>query len=148
MAMRFAKKWSIDSEIPTASMADIAFLLIIFFMITAVYAVTKGPVFNMPEKEEGQTETKEAVHIYIDANGYLVVDGKPMNLEDIPRYLEPKLTNNPNKPVIIDPHPDTHYENMVAVFDLLKQLKVKNISIPTQAEKELWQNLGVGTGAQ
>ena len=30
------------SEIPTSSMADIAFLLIIFFMVTAVISATKG----------------------------------------------------------------------------------------------------------
>ena len=147
MPLHLKKRWDISSEIPTASMADIAFLLIIFFMITAVYAVTKGPVFNMPEKEEGQTETKEAVHIFIDAKGYLIVDNKAMNLEDIPNYLQPKLERNPNKPVIIDPHPDTNYENMVTVFDLLKQLKVKNISIPTQAEKALWETMGVGGGS-
>lgn len=146
MPVRLKKKGDVSAEIPTASMADIAFLLIIFFMITAVYAVTKGPVFNMPEKEEGQTEAKEATHIYIDAKGYLVVDNKPMNIEEIPNYLQPKLERNPNKPVIIDPHPDTNYEHMVEVFDLMKQMKVKNISIPTQAEKALWQTLGGAGG--
>ncbi len=144
--MKLPKKSSISSEIPTASMADIAFLLIIFFMITAVYAVTKGPVFNMPKDDKGEAKAEEAVHIFIDATGRLQVDGKPMNLEDIPGYLKPKLERNAKKPVIIDPHPDSQYEKMVAVFDLMKEMKVKNVSIPTQAEKELWQNLGFNPG--
>jgi biopolymer transport protein ExbD len=45
---------------------------------------------------------------------------------------------NPNKFVIIDPAPTAPYRCMVDAFDELKQGDVKNISIPTQAEKASW----------
>ena len=41
--MKF-KRGSVDDEIPTASMADIAFLLIIYFMVTTTFAATRGIV--------------------------------------------------------------------------------------------------------
>ena len=61
-----------------------------------------------------------------------------MNLSDINVYLQPKLARNPNKFVIIDPAPTAPYRCMVDVFDELKQGDVKNISIPTAAEKAAW----------
>ena len=39
-------------EIPTASMADIAFLLIIFFMLTAVYSSNFGLEYGLPKNED------------------------------------------------------------------------------------------------
>ena len=41
--MKVSKKKT-EPEIPTASMADIAFLLIVFFMITSVFSVARGMV--------------------------------------------------------------------------------------------------------
>lgn len=134
-----------EAEIPTASLADIAFLLIVFFMVTSVFSVTRGLEFQLPQqKEEAEQTPEEAVHIRIyraGENCEFVVDDQTMSLTDIDAYLQPKLARNPNKFVIIDPAPQSPYRCMVDVFDELKQGDVKNISIPTQAEKAEWGNI-------
>ena len=129
-------------EIPTSSMADIAFLLIIFFMVTAVFAATKGLEFKLPkEEEDAPAEQEEAVFIKVFADGSITVDCKDMFPEDILEYLEPKLTRNPEKPVILYTDADATYQMMITVYDALKEakeekhgFKVKNISVPTQSE--------------
>lgn len=144
--MRMKKKER-SAEIPSSSMADIAFLLIVFFMITSVFSVTRGLEFQLPKQDtEAPTDAsaEEAVHIKIlpaGTNCVFVVDQTEMAVEDIPIYLEPKLARNPNKFVIIDPDPTAPYRCMVDAFDELKQSNVKNISIPTQAEKAAWGNI-------
>ncbi|MFQ5744821.1 MAG: ExbD/TolR family protein [Acidobacteriota bacterium] len=129
-------------EIPTASMADIAFLLIVFFMVTSVFSVTRGLEFQLPKPQEQAEQTpEEAVHIRIEPSGadcLFIVDDTQMALSDIAIYLQPKLGRNPNKFVIIDPAGTAPYKCMVDVFDELKQADVKNISIPTEAEKAQW----------
>ncbi len=139
------KKKSQGPEIPTASMADIAFLLIVFFMVTSVFSVTRGLEFQLPKQETTpQTTQEEAIHIHIIPAGsdcIFEVDKQQMALSDIQRYIEPKLARNPNKFVIIDPDPDAPYRCMVDAFDELKLARVKNISIPTQAEKEAWGDI-------
>ena len=56
-----------SSEIPTSSMADIAFLLIIFFMVTAVFSATKGLEFKLPQEDESKAaEADEAPVIGMD----------------------------------------------------------------------------------
>jgi biopolymer transport protein ExbD len=141
--MRVPRKTRISEEIPTASMADVAFLLIIFFMITSSFAATRGLDFALPEQEDNPPliEKEESVLIEIQPTGQFVVDGQPMELSGILDYLRPKLERNPMKPVIIRPDPASPYGYMVDVFDELRAgaeqgVEVKNISIPTQREIE------------
>ena len=138
------KKRKSSPEIPTSSMADIAFLLIVFFMVTSVFSVTRGLEFQLPRNDNTNAQdssTEEAVHIHIAPAGadcIYTVDKEVMYLEDSTGYLQPKLARNPKKFVIIDPEPTAPYKCMVNAFDELKQGDVKNISIPTAAEKAAW----------
>lgn len=135
---------NVSDEIPTASMADIAFLLIIYFMITTTFAATRGLDFQLPEQQDDppMVEKEESVLIEIRRSGQLIVDGQTMELAGVLDYLQPKLERNPLKPVIIRPDEDAPYGFMVDVFDELRQaedkigLQIRNISIPTRREIE------------
>ena len=147
-------KRAAGSEIPTSSMADIAFLLIIFFMVTAVFASTKGLEFKLPQDEEdAPPESLDAVFIKIAPDSSVTVDCKPMELDEILGYLEPRLSNNLEKPVIIYSDPYAPYQAMISVYDVLLSAerkfrkgelgfpKVKNISVPTQSEVQEYISL-------
>jgi biopolymer transport protein ExbD len=136
-----------DDEIPTSSMADIAFLLIIYFMVTTTFTATRGLDFAPPEEDDNPPviEKEEAVLIEIGPSGNLTVDQKPMVVADLIPYLKPKLERNPEKPVIIRPDPASPYRAMVAVMDELRQGTEKGlkedvrITLPTQREIDsLW----------
>ncbi|GAB4220217.1 MAG: biopolymer transporter ExbD [Acidobacteriota bacterium] len=125
-------------------MADIAFLLIVFFMLTAVFTSTQGLRFQFPKDDptDLNVQPEEAIHIQIIGEGQFRVDRIPMTLEQVGGYVQSRMQQNPNKPVIIQTLPDVPYFAMVDVFDLLKQLEVKNVSIPTESEIERWRALG------
>ncbi|MEE8385957.1 MAG: biopolymer transporter ExbD [Dehalococcoidia bacterium] len=138
--MRLDKKKD-NPQIPTASMADIAFLLIIYFMVTTVFSATKGMQFELPKDEELETtQAEESIYIQVLPSGQLRVDGNPMELDAILSYIVPKLRINQRKPVIIHPEPNTPYESMIGVYDELMASKVKmdfeikTVVIPTQRE--------------
>jgi biopolymer transport protein ExbD len=64
-----------------------------------------------------------------------------MEASEILAYLEPKLTRDPNKPVILYTDPQAPYQAMIAVYDELGSAKdethgfrVRNIAVPTQSE--------------
>lgn len=153
--MKLIKKES-SAEIPTSSMADIAFLLIIFFMVTAVFSATKGLEFELPDDDDKrrETEQEEAVFIKIAPDGSVSVDCKSMEIAEILGYLEPKLSRDAEKPVILYTDAYAPYQAMIAVYDVLIrpevennaaankdpplpppwEWRVKNISVPTQTE--------------
>jgi len=140
------KKDPISDEIPTSSMADIAFLLIIYFMVTTTFAATRGLDFSLPPEDDSQplVEKEESVLIEIQPGGTLIVDGSNLGLDEILEYLKPKLERNPMKPVIIRPLENAEYGFMVDVFDELRQapkkigIEVRNVSIPTQREIDMF----------
>ena len=145
--MRF-KRTKVTDEIPTSSMADIAFLLIIYFMITMTFTATRGLDFAPPKDDDNPPviEKEESVLIEIQPNGELIVDQRPMRLDELIDYLKPKLVRNPEKPVIIRPEPNAPYGRMVDVMDELRQGRERaglkdeiRISLPTQREIDsLW----------
>ncbi len=143
--MKLRERHRSAAEIPTSSMADIAFLLIIFFMLTAVFATTEGLQFDLPKDDPTQLDVQpeEAIHIKILGVGQYVVDKTPMTLEEMGGYVQMKMQQNPDKPVIIQTEPNVPYFVMIDVFDLLKYLQVQNISIPTRTEIERWKAFGI-----
>ena len=149
--MKIQKK-GFTAEIFTGSMADISFLLIIYFMLTMAFSANRGMDFALPEENQKVTEIKQedAVDILVQPGGTLQVDGKPLPLEGLLPYVKSKLQQNPDKPVILRTDPNATYGNMITVFDELRQapekvgIEIKTISIPTRREIEnIWSMLGV-----
>ena len=60
----------LESHIPTATMADIAFLLIIFFMVTTAFSVDRTPM-ALPQTHEQQQVAKGSAIISIAPDGTL-----------------------------------------------------------------------------
>ena len=131
---------TLPAEIPTSSMADIAFLLIIFFLVASFYSVTRGIQFSLPKHDEAAltAEPEAAVLIEIESTGALLVDNKPMQLADIRSYIGPKLQQNPTKSVILQTSLEAPYQAMTDVFDELRQVGVQNVVIPTSTELEMY----------
>jgi biopolymer transport protein ExbD len=134
------RRREIPVEIPTASMADVAFLLIIFFLVASFYSVTRGIQFSLPKHDEAAltAEPEAAVLIEIAADSSIRVDNRPMPLADLQAYIGPKLERNPTKSVILQTSLDAPYQAMTDVFDELRQVGVQNLVIPTSAELEMY----------
>ena len=144
--MKRSRYREVDDLIPTSPMADIAFLLIIFFMITVTFSTSKGLDLGLPEDEEPrEVDLVESVLVEVLPDGGLRVDRKPMALAGLLPYLAPKLERDPQKPVILQPHPQATYGAMIGVYDELRQGKEKlglreaiRIALPTQREAQRW----------
>jgi biopolymer transport protein ExbD len=148
--MKFKKK-KIASEIFTGSMADISFLLIIYFMITSAFSATRGLDFALPEDTQTpEIKQEDSIDVHVLRGGAIQVDGIDKSLEGLLPYVAEKLRQNPDKPVILRTDPDATYGDMISVFDELRQapekidMEIKTISIPTRREIEnLWSMLGI-----
>lgn len=146
--MRFEKESKEDAEIPTSSMADIAFLLIIYFMITSVFSSTRGMNFDLPKEEDDKpAQQEESIYIQVMPAGNIIVDGRGMELDNLLDYVVPKLRVNQRKPVIIHPEPNTPYQEMIKVYDELMSspqktgFEIKTVVIPTQRELQEYIDL-------
>ena len=144
MRRRRRPRRSIESEIPTSSTGDIAFLLIIFFMVTASFAVTKGLTFDLPGGEiPPSPDGRDSILIEIRGDGSIVVDCRPMKPAAILDYLEPKLSRDPTKPVVLYVHEGSRYQDLVRAYESLslapkRGLGRPDIQIPTPDDIETY----------
>ncbi len=134
--MKFKRSFEDDAEvIPTASMADITFLLIIFFMVGTVFNVEKGIEMTLPQSTVQQDISEENVIISIDTTEKYFIDGEPVEVGDIGRLTIDKLTGHPEMFVLIKSDKGVKYKAVIDVLDELLQVGITNIALPTEEEK-------------
>lgn len=133
--MRFKRAFEDDAEvIPTASMADITFLLIIFFMVGTVFNVEKGIEMNLPQSTVQQDISEENVIISIDSSEKLYLDGEPVELAALGQGVLEKVTASPDSFVLVKSDKGVKYSIVIDVLDELLQVGITNIALPTEEE--------------
>ena len=117
-------------EIPTSSMADIAFLLLIFFLVTTTIDIDKGLGLVLPaEGETIEIKKKNILNCLINSSGMGLLGGEPVNLKDVSRIVKEKLRENNKLIISVKTHEKTHYKDYVAIIDQLKIADATRISI-------------------
>ncbi len=117
-------------EIPTSSMADIAFLLLIFFLVTTTIDIDKGLGLVLPaEGEEIEIKKKNILNCLINSSGMVLLGGEPVNLKDVSRIVKEKLRENNKLIISVKTHEKTRYKDYVAIIDQLKIADATRISI-------------------
>ncbi|MFQ5537411.1 MAG: ExbD/TolR family protein [Gemmatimonadota bacterium] len=136
MAVLEKKKTRVSGDVPMASTADIAFLLLIFFLVTTVFPKDKGLSIVLPEEsEEVAVSQKNILHLIVQPNG--IVDVKrgesqqvqQMRPEEIEGLWRQEVAANPNLIAAVKTHPDAPYKYMVDVLDALQSANAERISL-------------------
>ncbi len=129
------KRSKVSSEFNTASMSDINFLLLIFFLVSTMFAVEKGLPMALPGKSSKTIKLKRDKVLNIQAfdNGSIVIRGTgPVNVRDIKAIIEQKLLEKGEKLVIvIETHPNADYGIMIDILDELRLAGAQVISLRT-----------------
>ena len=118
-------------EIPTSSMADIAFLLLIFFLVTTTIDTDKGLGIVLPPPGDIEIEIRKEniLNCLINSQGKVLLDEEPISVAQIHRVVGQKLRKNDKLIVSVKAHPKTAYNDYVRVIDQLKMADAKRISI-------------------
>ena len=122
-----------SQEISAASMSDIAFLLLIFFLVTTIFAVEQGIPLILPGQQSTtvKVKRKNIIVVQAHANGSIVVDKKPLTIGELRPLIERKLAQNEKLIVVIETHPDSEYGLMVDILDELRLAEARRISLKT-----------------
>ncbi|NNF07456.1 MAG: biopolymer transporter ExbD [Candidatus Eisenbacteria bacterium] len=124
-------------EIPDSAMADVAFLLLIFFIATTTIAEEFGLSLILPAPSTSQTSMQvnrdNVMIISSDESGSVIlVDEQAVNLSQIRPMFRERYAGNDKLVVSVEPHPNAPYRVMVDVLDELKMAKAPRISLKTR----------------
>ena len=130
------RKLKVSDEIPTASMADIAFLLLVFFLTTTVFNEERGLPIVLPEQSEEQdVSPKNLIFFIVQPDGRVVVRRGESEQEQTVAYnqvagiLRHAIAANSNLIAAIQTHPDAPYRHMVNTLDEVKLSGAERISL-------------------
>ena len=135
--MILGKKKETDVEIPSASLADIVFLLLIFFLVTTSIDTEKGLdlVLPPPGDTEIKIPKKNIANLFVNAEGLAMLDNEITDIRDISRIIKDKLYENPLLIVSLKTHKDSDYDVYIRVLDELKDAGATRISIADPDEE-------------
>ena len=123
-----------ETQIPTTSMGDISFLLLLFFMVSTVFVKEKGLDVILPKAKEIQKiPRKHATTIYVNRTGTITIDDYAVEIPQVSVIMQQKLAEDINTITCFRTDKDTNYGTM---SDILNQLKDAN-ALRVQFEAKL-----------
>lgn len=132
MQIKRVRKSSLNL-LESGTLTDLAFLLIVFFVVLAVSYGESGFLFELPAKASGRsTVSNEFFCLDLKADGSLFWEGREIGIGDLKRQLGFKLANSPDAVLYLQISPDCVYRSVVEVIDLAKELQVKHLSFQTE----------------
>jgi biopolymer transport protein ExbD len=137
MAM-IRKQSKVEDRIPTSSMADIAFLLLVFFLVTTVFDEEIGLQVVLPERgPEAETEVnpKNLLFFLIQPDGSVIVRRgespaeQRITTRQVEAVMRQELSANANIIGVVQTSPQARYENMVQVLDGIQSAGATRFSL-------------------
>ena len=136
--MKIERKRKQLGGIPTASLSDVAFLLLVFFLTTTKFDIKKGLGLVLPPASDPSQETKKVkikdenlTKVFINKDGYIQVDEQDVPLNMLENTIRNIVTNNPDQVISLKSSRFSRYENMVSVLDKLQAAGAEKISLST-----------------
>lgn len=136
--MKIRRTFFASAYIPTASMADIVFLLIIFFILTFNTDVDRASRVSLPKSMEREEVPKKAALVSIDKDRVIrISDGEETSKavgrpEDVLSFAANIVATQPGKPIVVKADKDLPYKVVDNVIDQLKQARVSIIYLLTE----------------
>lgn len=132
--MKFARKTKLSSEIPTSSMPDIIFMLLIFFMVTTVLREYSGLPVNIPkaeriEKLKGKRHTS---HIWVSKEGLISINDRLFAVGDVAKIMYDIRVSDPQVVVSLKADEEAKMELISSIHEELREADALKLNYSTK----------------
>jgi biopolymer transport protein ExbD len=124
------------SMIPLPSMADIAFLLLIFFITSSILEMEKEIPVNLPESRIATSETKTHISLWIDRQGELFFDGKKGSLDNLRSFAQYRVSSNPETKALINADKSIPFEYVHQTMETLRDSGIYSIILISNKKRQ------------
>lgn len=119
-----------EGEIDLTPMLDVVFIMLIFFIVTATFVKEIGLDVNSPDKNQNIKDAdKKSIVVRVTNRDRIMIRGRDIDFRAVRANIERLHAENPEAPVVVQPHPDSTTEVMIHVMDSARQAGVYNVSI-------------------
>jgi len=119
----------------SSASSDIAFLLIIYFIVIAGFNVNKGFLINLPGKDSTRLILRDdLLRFTLDADGKLNHEEQVMDMQAAEKLITQVQAGNPNVAVLLSIDPAAHWQYVVSFVELAQDLKIDSFSFAMKKE--------------
>ena len=132
--MNFSRKTQLSSEIPTSSMPDIIFMLLIFFMVTTVLREYSGLPVNIPkaEKIEKLKGKRHTAHIWVSKDGLVSINDRLFAVQDVAKIMYEKRLSDPQLIVSLKADEEAKMELISSLHEELREADALKLNYSTK----------------
>lgn len=136
----FKRKSKPASEIPSSSLADIAFLLLIFFMVSTTFRKEQPRDVAFPEA--GATEKldeprKNILHIYVEQDGRVFINDVVVPMQQVNSVVQPLYEENRELVIVLRADSEARYSSIDAVQKELQEANAVRVTFYTNLEQRM-----------
>ena len=120
-----------EEAINLTPMLDVVFIMLIFFIVTATFVKEVGLDVNQPDDDKPETVDPDKVSIVVKITNRdrIIIAQRDVDRRSVRANIERLHAENPEAPVVIQPHPDSTTDLMIHVMDSARQAGVYNVSL-------------------
>ena len=127
-----AKEEEQAGEIDLTPMLDVVFILLIFFIVTAVFVKEAGLEVEKPVASTRQQVVAEPILIAISPLGELWMDGDIVEARDLRLRIEQRVAEMPSAAVVIQADQEAPNEQVLAIMRAAREADVTNVQIAAE----------------
>ncbi|OYD16561.1 hypothetical protein CH330_02490 [candidate division WOR-3 bacterium JGI_Cruoil_03_51_56] len=134
---KIAKQRRSRPDIPMASTSDIAFLLIIFFMVSTVFRKEQGMNITLPEAEatERILKRRNVSNVWVDKTGRTTVNDNLVKTDIVTSIMAERVIENPDLVVMMQADRDAAYGTVTDILEALKDARALKVTFATDYPK-------------
>lgn len=134
------RKSKAASEIPSSSLADMAFLLLIFFMVTTTFRKEQPREVVFPEAEATEKleqPRKDILHVYIEQDGSIYINDQLVGQEQVSNVVAPLYAENTGMVVMLRSDREVAYTVVDQVMKELQEAGAVRVAFYTNLEQRM-----------
>jgi biopolymer transport protein ExbD len=130
--MQFKTETKLLAMFSYASLTDIVFLLLIFFLLSSSFVIQPGIKVQLPRAETGEPQTERQVIITLTEGGEIFYNNEKIVLTELGGRLLPAMEHDPDNVVIIQADRTVSLQNTIEVIDIAKAVGATRFNIATE----------------
>jgi biopolymer transport protein ExbD len=129
----FERRHRVTAHIPSVSMGDIAFLLLIFFMATTIFKTEEGIEVRLPQSQAAEKQKKDRMlHVWIDRNGRVWLNDRFVTTDRLHDWIARSAAARPGMMVAFNADERAPYRAVATVLEQLKEADVVHVSFTSE----------------
>ena len=121
----------------SSAASDLAFLLIIYFLVIAGFNINKGFIINLPAKDSTRMILREELlRFEMDSKGGIYRNEEKIDIPKVKTLIQTAKKENPNIAVIISIDSKAQWQNVVSFVELAQDLQIDSFSFSMKKENQ------------